>query len=157
VSDIILSLKQNREYNIFEGFQPKIYNETLAYFYKRAETEEDLKSFKVSYDWFLNTVKKKILSNDDNFKLVQMYELNYGAGIELNYDYKDQKYAVRIPNFFNTNALNYENILEGYAILKIEGNCLSEVINGLDYQEVAMKFQALLKVQDDVLGFLKDI
>lgn len=126
--------------NLFLGLMlNKVYNNAYEYF------KEKKKEYKNDFIFLTSRIKHDILKNNDNFKLQDMTNLNYGTHYVFTYKYKSKLFDICIPNFQNVNTKNWKDLFDGYMIYKVENMVNTRIFYGLDYKKVSEDFNEYIK------------
>ena len=146
----------NSSFNIFGGYVDNFLwkawmwscnkdnlNEKLK---KEELTKEEYKSYKRFFEISTKEVKDAFfgdLKDDVKFKQITMY---WTTGYDFTYTYKDQEIIIFIPLFYADDEHTLYDTLSGYRVNYKENEVvLGWICGGLDYKEVAKKFQEWLK------------
>lgn len=115
--DIVNTIKTSlntSSINIFRYFNSDLLSNIWRGWLNK-DKEKD-KQFKDNLDYILKIIKSKLLNNDDDFKLKDIYDFGYSSAYEFIFDYKSQEVLVYIPVFANITERNKPYIMYGYMI-----------------------------------------
>lgn len=125
------------------------YDDTWRYFHYKDEIkdEEKKKKMKNTYDLVLMQIKSKILLENKDFKLQNIYFYGYDKSYySFVYEYKTHIFELKIPMFDSVSNVNYQEMMLGYRILiQTSKSCWSIVICDLNPDVVANKLKEYIK------------
>lgn len=142
--DIVNTIKNlhNSSINIF----PYCKTDLLSNVWRGWGNENKSKQLKTDLDFVLNVIKLRLLNNDDDFKLKDIYDFCYSAAYEFIFDYKGQDILVYIPVFANINKENKLYIMCGYSIqYKQSEHIWDTITHGFDTNKISQDLKEWLK------------
>lgn len=157
--DIVKVIKEDLNYsyyNIFAGLTAEALYKTWKYFwYKnnkaswgedKEKAKEEKKSCKYAFEYVLDIIKRKLLSNDDNYELVEILDSCFSTAYCFTYKYKDQTIQITIPNWSSATEDNYTSLLNGYmAHFKESAFSWGWITGNVDYRKVAEELAKWIK------------
>ena len=157
LKDIIDDIKHRLSYsscNIFYGFKAELLNKAWRYFHRKGNDlsgdKEKMKEYKMAYKIVVDTIKSDILKNNADYELKHIVDYWFGTAYEFEYKYKDEVIRIDIPVFSSANKENYQYLLCGYRVFIQESkNCYTEVISGLDPNEVADRLEKMFAESEE--------
>lgn len=143
IVDAIKTELNNSCINIFAYYNPGILGDIWRW-WKNRDKEEN-KQLKASLDYILSIIKSKLLNNDDNFILKNIYDCNYSSAYEFVFDYKGKEILVHIPVFSNITKENKPYIMCGYMVQYTKNeNVWALITRGFDTNKISQDLKEWL-------------
>jgi hypothetical protein len=159
ITNDIVELVRNltsSEISLIWGASSVYYDDAWRYFHYKDEIkdEEKNKKMKNTYNLVLMQIKSKILLEDKNFKLQNIYFYGYDKMCySFVYKYKKHVFELKIPMFDIANKETYIDMMLGYQILiQTSEHCWSTIICDSNPDVVANKLKEYIKeleIEDD--------
>lgn len=152
ITNDIISIVKNfisSEISLIWGAGSGYYDDAWKYFHYKDEItdEEKKKKLKDAYDLVLMQIKSRILLDNKDFKLQNIYFYGYDKTYYIFvYEYKNHVFEIKIPMFDRASSENYQDMMLGYKILiQTSESCWSIIICDLHPVVVADKLKEYIK------------
>lgn len=158
-SDIVNTIRTdlcNSKYNIFYGMTSELLRKAWLYNWHKTDkkfwgediekAKKDKKDSKSCFEYVVDTIKRKILNNDDTYELIEIIDSNYSRAYCFTYKYKDQTIQITIPMWSQADRSTYKEMLQGYRINYAKSEHFWDFICcNIDYRKVAEQLAEWVK------------